>query len=93
MGKNDRCCVHKCGHDRNEGATCSFYRIPREPKDLLVKYQALLKYDILTPGGKKVPWVPTENSKICSCHWPTGCAPGTFLIFCRLEQYRPRSFD
>lgn len=81
MGKNDRCCVYKCAHDRDEGATCSFYRIPREPKDLVAKYQALLKYDIVTSGGKKMPWFPTVNSKICSCHWPAGCSPGTLKLW------------
>ena len=79
MGKKDRCCVQKCGHDRDEGATCSFFSVPLKPLEVVAKYQALLKYDVVDlETGKKTPWYPTSNTRICSCHWPPEQSPGKY---------------
>ncbi|WAR29879.1 THA11-like protein [Mya arenaria] len=71
MGKKDFCCAEGCSHERSRGATCSFFRIPEEPKLRTLWLNKISRVEQIEQNGKIVTmlWTPSKSSKLCSCHF------------------------
>lgn len=71
MGKKDFCCAEGCSHDRSKGASCTFYKIPEEPKLRSLWLTRISRVSKVVKNGKSVtiPWNPSKSTKLCSCHF------------------------
>ena len=73
MGKKDFCCAEGCGHQRDRGATCSFYSIPSDSKLKSAWLSKISRVTKVIRSGKKItlPWKPSPATKLCGCHFET----------------------